>query len=445
MHKVKQNTWINVRIRNRQTRKTHLTQDLEGDATTWSWPAVDLPAGTRFDISVASLTNISTEVNPSTGVLFYTSRQKTYTRILTARERKAKLPASRHKKEIQVVAQNIASSTVVSGASNITNCLPAIDSSIQTTDPAWSNQDGDAGLDSSPTTNRTVILVAAVLGGLCGLFIALVAALCWHKRRDQKRLRVLAEISGRGYDHDIAMARRSQLHAEDISPGAASAPGHSRTRSSVVPLWDGGYRDGPSAGWGYMSSLAPGLAPQAPPPFSLPTSPLEGAFAAIRRRRRRPQNLNPPVNRRREQGEEDLPTYICSEQETKALPGYEHECGPFDFPPRVDHAGLEHGQTSEDQPFYYEDADMPRGESQSLLGAVPEESEGSHDSYIARRIQEEGAPGSFRAPPPAEVGRSVTMNIVDRRSYASSSVGGHNSDASGSVVFNGPSPARQTP
>ncbi|CAO1621167.1 unnamed protein product [Parajaminaea phylloscopi] len=472
--KVLQNTWINVKIRDRSTGRLHITQDLKADAVSWTWPAVDLPAGTAFDILVASLTNVTFNASASSQPLTFTSRHRTFTRTAAVARREptpsprvfaARSARDPHRSTLQTVAQVIARSDVIAGPNNDTSCLGTATSSPAGTgrkgsgdEAPWAGHGGDPA--ASRSTDRTVIVVAAVLGGLCGLFIALVGALCWHKRKDQRRLRTLAEASGSGYSHDIAMARRSQIHtAENARPsgdatGAASA--HARGRSSAVPLWDGGYRDGPSAGWGYMASLAPGLAPQAPPAFSSPTSsPIEGAFAAIRGRRRRNQNGAAPVNRRREDGDEDLPTYVLSEHEFKALPDYEAEGqDPFDAAQSSPPRSSRDRQTLQGRPFYYDEVDAQRGESHSLLEEVAAEegdvrggerdSGGSFEStsYVANQRGGFGGPSSFQAPAPAEVGRSMTMSTLSRGSRVSGGAGAsadRSSDASGSVVFNGAS------
>lgn len=411
---VKENTWINVKVKDKYSGQLHLSQDLPSTSSSWNWSAVDLPAGTSFLLYVSSLTNISA---PDTAVATVTSGRRVFTTTTTL---KAPKQSSSNRGHPQILAQNIARSNVIAPTDGDASCLKSTsngtaDGSGDGSFPGGS-RDGQ-GQDQSRRSSNTVVVVAAVLGGLCGLFLALVGALCWHKRKDQRRLRQLAQSSGSGYSHDIAMARRSQLSGGYVAAADGShqstVASHNRARSSAVPLWDGGYRDGPSAGWGYMSSLAPGLSPQAPPAFASPTSsPIEGAFAALRGRRRRSNAHNAAVNRQREEGEEDLPTYGKSEEELKKLPTYE----PVS-PSR---------STNDDDA-----AAARRDEYLGMLTSVREESE---DGSQHRRSGDRSVYHGFPAPPAAELGRSVTMSSLDRGSFVDNRASSHN----GSIVFSGP-------
>lgn len=453
------NTWINLRIRPTTGNEEGISEDLSSNATSWSWAAVNFPEGTNFEVLISALTNITLGNTTSSSKGSSNSKDKKTNNLAVSNAKDDISPV--------VIARAFARSIVVASPTNDSTCLGTTTASNGTdastfggshsgslAGPAGGARGDASGGSRKKNGDRTVIIVAAFLGGLGGLFIALVGALAWHKRKDQRRLRGVAEAGQGGYSHAIQMARRSGAFATDnslprpmsqgsgLAGAAGSTGGRGGARSSAVPLWDGGYRDGPSAGWGYMASLVPGLAPQAPPAFTSPnSSPVDGTFAALRGRRGGRNRLL-ATNRRQEEGEEDLPSYGKSEAEVRDLPSYEAGflagLAALQQQQLRGRAGYEAAPGGE--PTAYEDATAAShganttgftDERSGLLATVAEErsslysNDGASSGSLGRsNSNATTSTTGFQAPPPAEVGRSVTMSNVDRQQRGSGSSGG---------------------
>lgn len=490
--KAEKNTWLNVIVRTHAEDRFYLLQDLPSNATQWTWQPVDLPAGSHFYVAISSLTNLTSNSTSA-------SKSKT-----TAKNKPV------HTSVPQVVARAFFSSDVVEGedSSCLSSATRPVSNGTDSGDPGLyghgshdgSDDEDDDGGSSGP--NRSTVIIAALLGGLCGLFIAAVAALAWHKRRDQRRLRDLAErtsgvrLSNRhsrsfydGQDstggmtgsHVITMTATngSAAHGRQDDEGAtASASG---VRRSVVPLWDGGYRDGPSAGWGYMSHLAPGLAPQAPPAFTSPSeSPSDaanGVFSAIRGRRNQQRGMynglrpNTAVTHRtRTEGEEDLPTYLKSEQDTKGLPGYDPglawalqlsqaQASYYAQEAAQTGNGAPRSPTEEERATllssggHHEMEDLNFGEpfGMDVQSAYEGDGNGTESVDTDRRAlnrsgssSRSGTTAAFRPPPTAQVGRSVTVSSLDRHNSGGRGGGGSNASRGNVSSGSGGAAARST-
>lgn len=292
-----ENTWLELAIWKSSASKAHLREVFPSNQTEWTWPAVDLPAGTVFSLIVSAVTN-------------QTLTNATSKDAATKSHKSQSKRATKSKDESQVLAHSLARSNVVAANNASTSCLSSSNNTASagnSTDGAGSS-DGDA--DDSPNvpgsgshhhSDNATIIIAAFMGGLVGLFIALLAALGFHRHREAKRLRA--------------------MHANGSATSLNALPGDRQH----VQLWDGRYGTSPSAGWSYMSRLVPGLNPGDPPSFVSPnSSPVEGNFAGIRGRRRGNGFM---TSRRREEGDDELPSYGKSEEEIKGLPRYEPGTG----------------------------------------------------------------------------------------------------------------------
>lgn len=367
----KENSWLTVVVKDESegiaAGKAHTSVQLPGNATSWTWPQVDLAAGSTFSIVISSFTNQTT--NSTASVASSTSKSSTRGRTAstsasasgtrnnqkrqaaTSTESQttssalpttgglARKKASSRKYSTQVLAHSFSKSTVVTGPDNDTSCL-------NTGKPANSESEGDGmsrggrkgsdddGNGGSSKSNTTTKIVAALLGSLVGVFATILVILAWQRTRDSRRAKRMDTQNGWNgsndaiYAQDGGNASMTQLNGGNASANAMATATARDRRSVVVPAWDGGYRNSPSAGWTYMSSLVPGLNPGQPPGFGSrgdgqsPQSATEGNFPLFRNRRRG-SAFDAPVARRREEEEEDLPSYLTSQEEIKGLPRYD--------------------------------------------------------------------------------------------------------------------------
>lgn len=220
-------------------------------------------------------------------------------------------------------------------------------------------------------------------------------------------------------------------------------------RSVPVPTWDGTHRNSPSGGWTYMSSLVPGLNPGQPPEFGArgdgtsPQSATEGHFPLFRNRRRG-STLHAPVSRRREEEEEDLPSYLSAQEDIKGLPRYDPALdGGAGLRRHLQEmralagASAEMQQSSHDGPVGSQTADSVHGVSTSInpssgVGG----GEGEQDLIQAQQapamqtilrylpsgpdrpyssLETSQVPAVTAMPPRAEVSQAATLTSLDRR------------------------------
>ncbi|CAO1639552.1 unnamed protein product [Sympodiomycopsis kandeliae] len=254
-----------------------------------------------------------------------------------------------------VLAHSYSRSQVIAGPDNDTSCLLP-DALGTDKNPGPEAASGDEGEDEVPHrphrhsngSDNTSKIVAGLLGSLVGVFATILGILAWQRSKDSKRSRRLLAEGRSGWDegstdrvYDVQQGNHDVESSGAVAAGTRSMGqvNHRYGRSVPVAAWDGGYRDSPSAGWTYMSSLAPGLNPGQPPELgsrgrpggNSPISPVGGQLHSatdasgfpLFRNRRCQSAFNLPVNRRREEEEEDLPSYLTSQEEIKGLPRYD--------------------------------------------------------------------------------------------------------------------------
>ncbi|PWN21089.1 hypothetical protein BCV69DRAFT_298873 [Microstroma glucosiphilum] len=412
--KVQDASWLNLRIRVSNKKRAHVDLDLPSDTSSWTWPYVDLPAGTSFTLMVSSMTNQTmeqVEEGPTNASSTLTSPNTSIsTTIISNKKRGASADdADAEGADDTILAHSLARSNVIAGVLNNTSCLPVGTDS----DDDGSNSSTHHGniAPSSSGPSHAVTIVAGFLGGLVGLFVAILAALAWHRRKENRRRCLQGEGGANSLDH---------THGGRIGD----------RRSVPIATWDGQYRNSPRGGWSYMTSLVPGLSMGEPPGFNSPgPSPIDGAFSMFRGRRRAG-----PTSRRREEGEEDLPTYGKSEEEIKGLPSYEPGMGLRNLSATANG----HRQYQEmTQERYRDDADDSYHEEHRLT-AIREQEEPDSAVQSPATVLHYFPSGPSRPystldlvnihlparAPAAEVASSVTMNNVARRNTSRSDRGG---------------------
>lgn len=429
-------SWLELEIRIEPKMKTHLTQVLAGNTTSWEWTAVDLPAGTSFALVVSSVSYqndtaaTSSSAPASSTTSTRTSKNKDRRRAAASSTASdtddSAQQANGNDLSPEVLAHTLVRSDVVAGDQNITTCLS---SNADDGGGASPQQGRPSRKTDSDEKNRPVIIVGALLGGLVTLFLALLVLLAIKRRRENRasaRFRAAhPHLAGAGQDRGERMAMTGQ------SDNRMSQP---------VALWDGGYRNSPSAGWNYMSSLVPGLNPGEPPAFLSPTdtSPVDGHFTLFRgpaaRRRQNDNAYGLQTRRRREDGEEDLPSYGKSEEERKGLPGYEPGAGlrrvlAQEYLSRLGHRGSNAAGDDGTSP-QLDGADSPllgNGPLRHEGGGVPPEGSTTVLTYIPSgpsrpystlettlRPNSEFHTTTMQSPARAEVNNNMTLSSVER-------------------------------
>jgi hypothetical protein len=299
-----------------------------------------------------------------------------------------------------ILAHSLARSNVIAGVLNNTSCLAVgTDSDDEGSSPS-SHHGDQAPSPSGPS--HAVTIVAGFLGGLVGLFVAILAALAWHRRKENRRRGLQGEAGALSLDH---------THGGRVAD----------RRSIPIATWDGQYRNSPRGGWSYMTSLVPGLSMGEPPGFNSPgPSPIDGAFSMFRGRRRAG-----PTSRRREEGEEDLPTYGKSEEEIKGLPSYEPGMGLRNLTTTANGQHQYHQMTQE---RYRDDAEESYNEDHRLttIGEQDEQDTAVNSPATVLHYFPSGPSRPYSTldlvnihlparAPAAEVASSVTMSNVARR------------------------------
>ncbi|CAO1635915.1 unnamed protein product [Sympodiomycopsis kandeliae] len=389
-------TWLTIVIRDDAGKGQHYNTTLSATDTSWTWPKVDLPAGSSFSFVMSAYANrtlpdsvtssAKSSASSSSAKSSGSDREKGRRGLVDDNDnndagslvqREASSPSetassgsirstyrsgpkkgtSRNSGPL-VLAHSYSRSQVIAGPDNDTSCLLP-DALGTDRNPGPENANGDEGEYGSPHRphrsssggDHTTKIVAGLLGSIVGVFATILAILAWQRSKDSKRSRrLLAEGRSEWDDGSADRVHHIQHGHNGIDSSGTVAAGtrsmgqvnHQYRRSVPVAAWDGGYQNSPSAGWTYMSSLAPGLNPGQPPEFgsrgrpggNSPTSPVgpdgqphsatgSSGFPLFRNRRRQ-SAFNFPVNRRREEEEEeDLPSYLTSQEEIKGLPRYD--------------------------------------------------------------------------------------------------------------------------
>lgn len=411
-------SWLNLRIRVSNKKLAHIDLDLPSDTSSWTWPYVDLPAGTSFTLMVSSMTNQTMEQveepsnNASSTTTSPASSTKTSsnsTRTASSKQRRANPDDSDAEgADDTILAHSLARSNVIAGVLNNTSCLPvgtASDDDGSNSSPHHQNPP-----PSSAGPSHAVTIVAGFLGGLVGLFVAILIALAWHRRKENRRRGLQGEGGANSLDH---------THGGRVGD----------RRSIPIATWDGQYRNSPRGGWSYMTSLVPGLSMGEPPGFNSPgPSPIDGAFSMFRGRRRAGA-----TNRRREDGEEDLPTYGKSEEEIKGLPSYEPGMGLRNLSAAAN-GHLQYQEMTQER--YRDDGDETYHEDYRLT-TIGEQDEPDSTVNSPATVLHYFPSGPSRPystldlvnihlparAPAAEVASSVTMNSVARRAIPKSGRG----------------------
>ncbi|PWN18370.1 hypothetical protein BCV69DRAFT_304478 [Microstroma glucosiphilum] len=222
-----------------------------------------------------------------------------------------------------IFAHSQARFEVIKGIPNSTSCLPIATDSQQEGTKSSSSHVRPALVSSGP--NHAVSIVAGLSGGLIGLFVAILAALAWHGRKENLRRYPQGEGDADSLDH----LRR--VNVVDRRPFR-------------VAVWDRQYRNSPRAGWNYMTSLVPGLRMGEPSGFNAPgPSPAIGSFSIIAE----PREAALPSRRRKEQKADPPSYYGESEEVTKGLSSYELGLSGYHFPATAETLDQESDVTQE--------------------------------------------------------------------------------------------------